>query len=204
MALPPWLNVQPADFVAAAQSGAKVGQGILGIRTRAASEANQVAAGERENAARVAAEQQRIEQQGKEADAARALKEFETQQQLQMQQQRMDEMSGEFKTKHELDLRKVLDTEKGKTSPIYHTVENQLLKTDPTTGKTESLYTAPFRPSAGGALRELLSEGSTSTGTGGGGSTPERVRVKSPDGQVGTISSANLDEAIANGYTRVQ
>lgn len=32
------------------------------------------------------------------------------------------------------------------TRPVFREVENQLLKTDPITGKTESVFTAPFRP----------------------------------------------------------
>lgn len=34
--------------------------------------------------------------------------------------------------------------------------------------------------------------------------TAARVRVKSPDGRVGTISESNLDEALRNGFTRVE
>lgn len=39
--------------------------------------------------------------------------------------------------------------------PVYHEVENQLLKTDPVTGKTESVYTAPFRPPSDRPQSEL-------------------------------------------------
>lgn len=174
----PWINVSPGDFLKAAQSGANIGQQIAEMATRAAIQREQIAASERENALRVSAQQSSSSasraQAAREAEASRALREWELAQRLQMEQGRFGLQEDLLGQRQELamqrlgldqdrldfdKLREMNDQEKiaqDRLSPVYRTVENQLVRVDPETGEAESLFTAPYRPSSGGALAELF------------------------------------------------
>lgn len=226
--LPPWLNVSPADFLAAAQGGAALGQRIGQSTNQTNVEREKIAASERENSARVNAQlsmaAQRAALENSQTETARAVRDWELKQRLGMDHERLALQGDEMEQRQALalqsldlgksrlsfdqqkeanDLKKQADD---KVAPVYRTVENQLVEIDPTTGTANSLFTAPFRPAASSALSELL-RGATATGTNAPGGLPpkptERVRVQSPQGKVGTISIESLDEALSNGYKRL-
>lgn len=228
MALPPWLTVSPGDFLAAAQAGAAMGQRIGAASNEASVRREQIAASERENASRINAQlamaSQRAAQEKAEAEAARAIRDWELRQRLGIEQEKLA-MSGDElghrqslamqnlaldQSRLSLDEQKQADAmrryEEEKLSPVYRTVENQLVKVDPSSGAATSLFTAPYRPTSTSALDRLLSGGATSTGTTATANAPkpgERVPVISPTGQRGTVSAEKLDEALANGYKRL-
>lgn len=89
--VPPWLDIKPADFTQAAETGARIGTQLSNIATDAAVARERIAASAAENASRVAAESAgasaRLAQSAQESAAERALRQWENQQRLQMEQQ---------------------------------------------------------------------------------------------------------------------
>lgn len=228
--LPPWLTISPADFLKAAQAGAALGQQIGQAANEASIARERIAASERENAARVSAQSamssRRAAQDAAQAQAVQAVRDWEMRQRLGMEQERLAMSQDDLahrqalamenlsldKSKMSLDEQKQADAmrkyEEEKLSPVYRTVENQLVKVDPTSGTATSLFTAPYRPTATSALDRLLAGGVTSTATNAqsAGLPPkpgERIPVISPSGKRGTVSAEKLDEALANGYKRL-
>lgn len=216
--IPPWISVQPTDFLNAAQAGARQGAQLADTRTQAGIARDRLASSERENAMRIAAEQAsvaaRLSAAQRQAEAENALRQWETNQRIQMGQGELDLKREGQQQDYDLELGKIdlgkerigaMDRQRESRertaadralSPVYRNVENQLVQVDPKTGQSKVLHTAPFRPRNESALDRLLNE-----------SAPvptERVRVKSPDGKIGTIPSSQLKEALAEGYTQVQ
>lgn len=186
MYVPPWLNVQPSDFVGAAQGGAKIGAQLAATGTEANIARQRIASSDAQNSARISAEnnlaQARLAQAAQEAEAARALREWEHAQSFQLARDKNTQDASQFEQSNALDLgrltlgqnrEKLLERQQTereaaakdkKNAPIFRTLENQLLQIDPTTGTATSLFTAPFRPANGSALDRLLA-GATGTGT---------------------------------------
>lgn len=99
--VPPWLNVEPAQFVQAAQAGARIGAELAGQATERgiASDRNATALQEaqmRENTAmsgqqaEAALAQARMEQAAKQNQAEQILRQWEVQQQIKRQQDTID------------------------------------------------------------------------------------------------------------------
>jgi len=92
--VPPWLNVQPSDFVQAAQAGARIGTQLSEIATGAQSRREALRSSERENAARIAAQQSmaaaHAAETARQNEAARRLREFEERNRIQLAQRALE------------------------------------------------------------------------------------------------------------------
>lgn len=230
--IPPWLQVQPSDFVQAAAAGARL------------------ASSERENAARIAGNLQeaamRTSAGAAQAAAERDLRRFEEQQQLEMQKQRQADLQDyRTSTLEDADERIAIAENRADigASPLqvvnlgrggvgrFNRATGQFETIQPSTPVAEQRYEIPLTkpslvpgipqqtirltPSELRSQFERLPEyGRTNAVTqlvrGMSGNLPApaqstgTVRVKSPNGKTGTIPASQLDEALKAKYTVIE
>lgn len=195
--IPPWIAINPKDFLAASEAGGQLGSKIAQMRTEANMNTERLASSERENSARIAAQNAASAaaraQAASDSDAARAMRQFEFSQKMGQDQATLDQAKLAESDRNALGLKTLnlgesrLDLEGKKQDaataelarkaklPLYRTVENQLLKVDPETGEATSLYTAPFRPTTGSILEQFLNQNT-------GGSATNSIPAIRPSG----------------------
>lgn len=182
--IPPWIAINPKDFIAASQAGGELGSKIASLRTESNINNARLASSERENAARVAssnanAAASRAQSQS-DSDLTRAMRQWEfgqkmSQDEAQLAQTKLAEENrtalgqknyelgesrlGMMDRRQDEVERQARDRE---DRPQLRVVENQLVEYNPLTGDTTSVFTAPFRPTSGSVLEQLLAGGNTS------------------------------------------
>jgi chorismate mutase len=88
--VPPWLQISPESFVQAAQNGARIGAELAGQGTEANIAAGRNATALQEAQIRTGAEQSALDEQSQRAAQERALREWETRQQIIHQSAQID------------------------------------------------------------------------------------------------------------------